>query len=479
MQTTTQGLELSVALLMDDLGTAKEISQALRHNDIFAHVYQNLEEYWVGSKLQQPDLTIIDVTKMSFGSVQFKNHPRVLDRSLRYAFFSKDSTKILLQSTIGLSPAAFLHADTSLPVQISSLIQTLRNEIRTKTELQDLKSKNDRLSARSQRLISERSGAEEFKSHFEFIRTLCTSLEEDSNKTDFSTSLMAKLDQWQSIDGYGLYELNQSGQKLISPEISRTKYHPFPSLWLGQINTFGIETFAQDMALQVANDLFEMAPVMIRIHAGSNMPDVLLFVSFKEERMINFPWEVLESSLSSSLRKTKLYRELPQYTSQFLPMWEALDSMDKLQKNTIDGDTRIIALSFIPLTEIAKKRAQNKFYWSAFFNDFFLQLSGRLQKTTKLSLFGPWHVMFFIPKENVESETQMLQAFIKQFSFWKFFEDNSQVLTEQMMPTLRLIPASSAHYLRSFEKEFADVAALEEDKRLQSFARNETRRLTL
>ena len=166
MQTTTQGLDFSVAVLMDDLGTAKEISQALRHNDIFAHVYHNLEEYWVGSKLQQPDLTIIDVTKMSFGSIQFKNHPRVMDKTLKYAFFSKDSTKILLQSTIGLAPIGFLHADSTLPAQISTKIMALKNENQKNAELLELKNKAERLSARSQRLISERSSAEEFKAHF-------------------------------------------------------------------------------------------------------------------------------------------------------------------------------------------------------------------------------------------------------------------------------------------------------------------------
>src|SRR5205085_10801919 len=112
------------------------------------------------------------------------------------------------------------------------------------------------------------------------------------------------------------------------------------------------------------------------------------------ERMMNFPWDVLENALSSSLRRLRLYQQLPHYSSQFLPMWEALDNMDRMQKSNIDSDMRIIALSFVPLTDVAKKRTNNKFFWSSFFNDFFLQLSGRLQKSTKLSLFGPWHVLF-------------------------------------------------------------------------------------
>ena len=479
MQTTLQGTELSVAILMDDLASAKDIASALRTQNILAHHYQNLDEFWVACSLGLPDLVIVDVTKLSQGSVQFKSHPRVQDKTLCYAFYSKDSTKILLQSTFGLNPYGYLHNDTSLSHQVINLVTKKISELKQAKERAELEGRIQRLQARSQRLMSERSDAEEFKAHFEFIRNLCAELEDESLKQDFTKSLVSKMEQWQGIDGYGIYELNQTGQKLISPEISKKKYHPFPALWLGQENTQGIENFAQDMATQVANDLFELAPVTIRIHAGSKYPEMLLYISFREERMMNFPWDVFETCLSSSLRKLKLFAQLPQYSSQFIPMWEALDDLDRMQKSGVDSDVRIIALSLIPLTDVAKKKPSNKFYWASFFNDFFLQLSGRLQKSTKLSLFGPWQVLFFIPRENVEMETQMLQSFIKQFGFWKFFEDNSQVLSEDMLPILKLVPPSSAHYLRIFEKEFSDLAIRDEEKRLMNLARTDMKRLSL
>jgi hypothetical protein len=478
MQTTPQGIELSVAILMDDLASAKEIASALRLNQVLAHHYQNLDEFWVASKIQLPDLVIVDVTKMSQGSIQFKTHPHVQDGTLSYAFYSKDTTKILLQSTMGLNPVAYIHNDASLNAQIMSLVKKRQDDMRLRAQLAEMEQRITRLQSRSQRLISDRSSAEEFRAHFEFIRNFCMELEADNSRQDFVISLISKLEQWEAIDGYGVYELNQSGQKLISPEISRKKYHPFPSLWLGQTNTSGIEAFAQDMATHVANDLFEIEPVMLRIHAGSKHPEMVVFISFREERMMNYPWDVFESSLSSSLRRMKLHQQLPHYSSQFLPMWEALDTMDKMQRAGTEADCRIICLSLIPLIDVAKKRTQNNFYWAAFFNDFFVQLSGRLQKSTKLSLMGPWHVLFFIPRENLEMETQMLQNFIRQFGYWKFFEDNSQILSEDMLPVLKHMPASSAHYFRIFEKELDDLSLSSESKRLMVHNR-EGRKLTV
>jgi hypothetical protein len=479
MQTTLQGIELSVAILMDDLASAKDVASALRQNNILAHHYQNLDEFWVACNIQAPDLVIVDVTKMSQGSVQFKQHPKVIDGSLCYAFYSKESTKILLQSTYGLKPFGYIHNDPSLQVQIMCLVERRSEMLKQAHQQKELELRIQRLQTRSQRLISDRSAAEEFRAHFEFIRNFCAEIEDESLTQDFVQALISKLERWEAIDGYGLYELNQSGQKLVAPEVARKKYHPFPSLWLGQANNHGIEKFAQEMATQVANDLFEIEPVMLKIHAGAQQPDVILFVSFREERMMNFPWDVFESMLSSSLRRLKLHQQMPQYASQFLPMWEALDNMDKMQRAGVESDTRILCLSLIPLVEVAKKRIQNKFYWSAFFNDFFIQLSGRLGKSTKLSVFGPWQVMFFIPREQLETEFQMLNSFIRHFSFWKFFEDNSQVLSEEMLPTLKLVPASSAHYLRLFEKEFEELASSAESKRLMAMATSDIKRLSV
>jgi hypothetical protein len=479
MQTTLQGIELTVAILMDDLASAKEIASALRQNNILAHHFQSLDEFWVASSIQMPDMVIVDVTKMSQGSVQFKQHPKVIDQSLCYVFYSKESTKILLQSTYGLKPFGYIHNDASLNVQILSMVDRRVEVIKHQKEMKELEMRIQRLQSRSQRLISDRSSAEEFKAHFEFIRNFCGEIEADSLKQDFTQAIVSKLEKWEAIDGYGIYELNQSGQKLISPEVAKRKHHPFPSLWLGQANHNGIEKFALDMALQVANDLFEIEPILLKVHAGNQGPDIVLFVSFKEERMMNFPWDVFESMLSSSLRRLKLHQQLPHYASQFIPMWEALDTMDKMQTASAEADTRILCLSLIPIVDVAKKKNQNKFFWSAFFNDFFIQLSGRLNKSSKISLFGPWHVMLFVPKEDLETEFQMLQAFVRQFGFWKFFEDNSQVLSEEMMPIIKLIPASSAHYLKIFEKEFEDLASQQETKRLTTLSRSDSKRLSV
>jgi len=478
MKANSEGLELSVSILMDDLVSAKEIALALRTQDVLAHHYQSLDEFWVATNIQIPDLIIIDVTKMSQGSIQFRNHPKVIDGTLCYSFFSKDSTKILIQSTLGLKPYSYLHLDSSLAVQVSVLLNRKKKEIRLEKELTEMELRVQRLQSRSQRFITERSEAEEFKAQFDFVKNICSEIEISGAKQGFTYALVQTLEQWEVVDGYGIFELNQSGQKLISPDFSKKKFHPFPSLWLGQINLDGIELFAQDMAVQVANDLFDKAPKLIKILGGKDHPDILLFITFNPENMSNFPWTLFEFMLSSSFRQLKLSQEYPKQVSQMIPSWEALDQMDRIQKTGSDSsDVRIVSLSFIPVCEVIKKRPQNKFFWSAFYNEVFLQLTGRLQKSTKISVMGPWQILIFIHKEKVEVDFHALQAMIKNLHVWKYFEDDSQILSEEMMPLLKLIPASSAHYLSLFEKDFQEVLMNSEAKRMILNEQNSVKRM--
>jgi len=73
----------------------------------------------------------------------------------------------------------------------------------------------------------------------------------------------------------------------------------------------------------------------------------------------------------------------------------------------------------------------------------------------------------------------MLQSFIKQFGYWKFFEDTAQILSQEMLPELKLIPPSSSHYLKIFEKELTESLHQSEEKSLIKQTRIEQKRLSL
>ena len=79
--------EFQIALLMEDVVEAKAISDSLREIGIFAHYYSDLDELWVSLNTYTPDLCIVDVKKMSQGTLLFKNHSKVKSNTLKYCFY--------------------------------------------------------------------------------------------------------------------------------------------------------------------------------------------------------------------------------------------------------------------------------------------------------------------------------------------------------------------------------------------------------
>jgi hypothetical protein len=67
--------------------------------------------------------------------------------------------------------------------------------------------------------------------------------------------------------------------------------------------------------------------------------------------LMNFPWDVFEAMISSSLRRLKLHQQIPQYTAQFTPMWEKLEQIaeryealsQEMSKPEVAGDLEQIA----------------------------------------------------------------------------------------------------------------------------------------
>lgn len=461
MRLERQGTELSVAILMDDLNAAKEISSALRSLDLFCHHYQSLDEFWAASQIQLPDLLILDLTKMSFGEIQFKNHPKVKDGSLSYVFLMKDTTKVLLSSTLNLRPYAYLQMDLSLGQQLEGIVIRKLRELTLTKEIRELEQRVQRLQSRSQRMINEKNEAEEFKSNFELIKKITKEVEANSLRSDFIGALSQGFETWDMVKGYGFYELGYSGQKLVSPGLRTKKNHPFPSLWLGQLNLNGIEKFAEDMAIQVAEELFEEKPFCLRIFGGSKKPDLLIFISVSATLSESFSWELLAFMLSGVYRELKIQSTGQKQISNVITSWEALDLLDKLSLPQSDcSQVRVLALSLLPVCDLVRSRMNNTFYWSAFFQEMNSKLHQALQKKTKISLLAPWHFLIFIDKDDLELEFNVLQNLIKQIPVWKFFEDDSQIFTKDVYPKIKLIPNSSVQYLRGLFSELDELNSL-------------------
>lgn len=462
----TNAREFTVALLMEDPSSAREVSAALRQAGIFAHYYRELDEFWVATKMQLPSLAIVDVAKMSFGSTQFKDHPCVRDGSLQTVFFHKDETRFLLQSALSLPAYGFIYGDIGLVPQVLALVKRRRDEVMLKVKTDELEDRVTRLQSRSARLIGERSTNEQFKAYFEFITTLGKEIGEESRAGEFVTALFNRLSEWAPVRNVGLYELSNNRQKLVSTALQRKKWITLPSLWIGKDCNTGIESFAIDMGWQVARDIFETEPVELRLFGVGSHPDMLLYLEVDRERVQEFPWELLASTLSGVWRQWRLARQQPRPMLQSRPVWEALELLDQIHFHQTESGEKVLLLSLTPLLSAIKKKTGNRFHYTAFYNEFFLQLGGVLHETTQFSFCGPWHVLLFTKSAFLEREHSKVSDLLVSFPFWRFFEDESRVMGDEMRPTLKPLAPSAVNYLRTLEREFDELPIMEAQAKL-------------
>ncbi|MFP5491176.1 MAG: hypothetical protein ACLGG0_06725 [Bacteriovoracia bacterium] len=460
--------DLSVALLMEDVQGAQNLSLALREAGIFAHFYRELDEFWMAVKLEAPDLAIVDVTKISFGATKFKDHPRVKDGTLCTAFYHKIETQFLLQSTFNLPAYAYISGDSALQAQVFALTERRRRELAIETRNQELEERISRLQTRSARLIGEKNESEQFKAHFEFIDSMMRNLEEEAMNGEFTTALFKKLTDWEPVKKVAMYELGHNRQKLVTPSIQRPKWLALPGLWIGKDCAQGIEPFAIDMAWQVASDLFENDPVELRLLGGTAHPEMLVYVEVDQERLIEFPWDLMGQMLTASWRRWRLSREMPRPQMQARPVWEALDHLDKLHHHQVEASEKVVLLSFTPLMNLIKKKTGNRYHYSPAFNDFFIRLGEVMHETTRFSFMGPWHVVLFIQQPFLERDFNQAKDLLAAFPFWKYFEDETRLLGEEAKPTVKLIAPSAVNYLRVLEREFDEFPIMEAQARMQA-----------
>jgi hypothetical protein len=458
--------DLTVALLMEDAVSAREVSEALRAVGIFAHYYRELDEFWMAAKIDMPDLAVVDVAKMSFGATKFKDHPHVKDGTLCTAFFHKTDTQFLLHSTIGLPAYAYIHGDTALVPQITSLCERRRREVAMELRNRELEERVQRLQTRSSRLISEKSAGEQFKSHFDFIDGMVRTLEAEAAHGDFTKALFEALAKWEPVKNVGMYELGHNRQKLMAPQIQRAKWLALPGLWIGKDCAHGIESFAIDMGWQVVRDLFESEPVELRLFGGSAHPELLVYAEVDQERLIEFPWDLMAQMLTGAYRRWKLSRDLPKPQMQVRPVWDALDHLDRLHHHQVEASEKVVLLSLTPLMNCIKKKTGNRYHYTPAFNDFFIQLGAVIHETTRFSFMGPWHVVLFIQQPFLERDFNQVRDLVASFPFWRYFEDETKLLSDEARPSVKLIAPSAVNYLRTLEREFDEFPIMEAQARM-------------
>lgn len=453
MQAQSSDQEISVALLIDNISMAKEMSSQLRDIGIFAHFYNDLDEFWVSINTSTPDLCLIDIKKMSQGEIQLKNHPKIKNNTLRYAFFY-DQVSPLLDSTFNYNHIGLVNLDTNFITQFKILLSNVEREKQYNNVVIDLERKIENLQKRTLKFGQEAEKGHQFEKKFYMLENLISSFGQVSIDKSFTNQIIKLFSDWNECKIFSLYELNEYGQKLTSPSTTFKGFEQLPDLWLSSPCSNGIENFAQELALEVAYDIFDDNLRILKIEGMHQFPDLIIIGAFVEANLKGFKWEMLEVFLSSQYRQLMLARvKSPTLETNQMNIWDTLNYLDDIAFHQSKAKHKLVGINLNPLINVIKDKHSNRFYWKSFYSDFVSKLSQILSGNFKLAEFGVQELFVFIDQNYLEEDFKKLKAFTEEFSYWKYFEDNSLIMSTDMAIELKLIAPSSVNVIRNIQKD--------------------------
>ena len=301
-RTKTEKAPLSIALLMEDISEAKEISDILRKTGVLPFIYQDLKTFWFETLEKIPSLCIVDVKMMTNGELLLKNHPYIKNEQLPLAFYHRKETEPLLYSTYEIFNFGTVNKEQSLKGQLKSLLRRFNKMRSAEEEKLNLGIENKKLSNQVGRIVASHEKGRENEFYDQLLKSIVGRFEIQKKAEDFYSAAEVVLSSVKEIKQFSILELSHNGQKLVSPKLFHSKFCHVPSLWLGQTSNNGIEFFAQNMASQVVLDLMGGDIMSLNIRDRDDNPKLIIFVKVEDQDFLtNFDWELLERYLSGYL----------------------------------------------------------------------------------------------------------------------------------------------------------------------------------
>lgn len=452
-RTETDKAQLTVALLMEDLQEARELSKVFKKMEIHPYIYSDLRSFWQGTLERIPSLSIVDVKLSTQGGLFLKDHPYLKSEQMPLAFYVTEQSKPLLYSVYETYHLGLIRKGESYLAQVKATIKRLNKIMSLEKSTLTESYKSQKYDQQISTLIEQTENLKEKSYYHRLLNSYCQRID-ICESDDFFQACAQSLQGFKEVEEFAFLELSSNKQKLISPELVQNKYRKIPALWLGQTCGEGIELFAQNMASQVGVDLMGGELMSLAIRGAKEHPEVMLFVKVKETDMLNlFEWDAFERYLSGlysfySLRNSQSVTG----PGRWLSAWELMSVIDEqlFEQNEVDGP-QLINVDFSSLVNRIQEKNE-RFYWKNFFNDFLNRLNAHVNEDFKVCPFGVDVLSFLVPKKEADSFFIQLKNYSARYPYWKYFAQSDIALAHSLKPVVRMVPFSSRGYLKSIEE---------------------------
>lgn len=453
---------LSVALLFSDLEKVHLLTSHLKKLNIVPHFYEDLKSFWTGTLEKIPSLCIVDVKKMSEGEFYLGEHPGVIAEELPLVFYYEQKHKALLLSTYNFYHLGTLCGGEDLEGQLKSLFLRLKKVWSLEKDCADLRLQSFGEKSERDLLIKKLDEKLEINRYQKMANQLFFEFEKASAHGDFFGSLSKIFQNVPEIVAFSYVELSLDGQKILSPLSDMPKYKALPFFRTQKICHEGIEELEQNISHQMAEGLLKGPFVALYLKGAGRYPDKILYIKTENADFFQeFDWNLLESFLNGLYARSELaLKIISKKDKVFESPFSIMGYLDQAlygAAETIDGarnatainiqEARLVEVNLSLLVDSIIKRVHNRFYWQRFERDFIQKLKVSTRVKFEAFSIDVRRMSFIVEGRQLDLFFEDLKSFSKRFSYFMYFENLEEVLTEYLTPEVSMTPISSYAYL--------------------------------
>jgi hypothetical protein len=447
--------DLKVALLTDDMLLGQEISTSFRTWKVFPFFYQTLKDLWPMLKTETVDLLVVDIRKLEDKGMLLKDHPAISHGQIPITIIMEAKYKPLLGMAQQIPHMGFIYRELNQTTQLKGAALLAASLMSMRKRLINME--QDVQKAKEEALLAHKRNDDLTKNLGKMIRiaeivkkTHRHSLNQVKGFRDVVASFF---DSWKIVQQFTICCLNDSQQKIYTPEHKSTKYQSFAPLWLGSPAVQGIDRLAREALLPCAYNYYGTDVVALDVVGDLEHPEIIIFLKVEQEKIRcvedTYHWILLEQILSNLYKKAIVGEQKAMVgKQQLLAPWEALDLMDKLSNLETDTGERCCLILLKKFNLAVTDPSVDFFEWKNFFTDFTMGLMSITDQQIKLASFGTLDILLFLPSHAVDTLSLKIQQFVKEFDYWTYAKPQNLLWRRDQLPEVVFNAASSNHYLR-------------------------------
>ncbi len=430
-----------VCLLINNNAEAKDLALAFKQMGVHPFVISSLDEWWAENSKKNIPLTVADVLLTSAGNRFIADHPACQEGKSFLSFYYGPESAPLLQSITKIFHLGLIQKSPFYDYQLRPiLLRANQFYVLTKKmdekefEIQNLENKIIKKVEEHHQIINTSVFSLKVKEWIDMIINF-------NNKFDFVNALAKWAEENSEVLQFGILEISDNGQKLISRQFSSAKYLAIPSLWPGNSCSLGMDFMAQSLATQVAVEMFGVEVIPLYVGNGVGTPKIGLFLKVEAKVAANISWKWFEDILGliysrENYRKLNLEKGINidsevSIKTKVISSFEFYSTLNKLFMSLEEEQTRW-AHYLIDLNSLNKmiKEQKGPFSYRNFFSDLTERIDAICSCDVYITTIDTHYICLLLSKKvgNFSVEFELLKDLSLKFPYYKYFENPDSLL---------------------------------------------------